>query len=236
MKLLVVIPAYNEAENIVGVVEELKRTVPWADYVVVNDGSRDQTAALCRSHGYHMLDLPTNLGLTGAFQTGMRYAWEKGYDGALQLDGDGQHDPKYIPQMAELMEAEDLDLGIASRFLTKKRPQTLRMAGNRILDIAIRITTGKKVTDPTSGFRLYGRRILHSLAYGINESPEPDTIAFLLRSGVRMKEIQVTMRERTAGESYLSFGRSIRYMTQMCLDIFLVQWARKRSDTAWRGE
>lgn len=221
------IPAYNEAENLERVVEELKQTVPQYDYVVINDGSSDATAEICRKNGYPLLDLPANLGLTGAFQTGIRYACEQGYDAAVQMDGDGQHMPKYISQMADKMEKEDLDLVIGSRFVQKKRPATLRMMGNAFIEGAILLTTGNKVTDPTSGMRMYGRGILSEMGYGINFSPEPDTIAYLLRKGARMGEIQVEMRERVAGESYLSFGNSIRYMAQMCINIFFIQWIRK---------
>ena len=117
MKLLIIVPAYNESENIVRVIEELQETVPGYDYVVVNDGSRDATAQLCREHGYPLIDLRVNLGLTGALQTGMRYAWEEGYDAAIQIDADGQHDPKYIPEMAEKMEKNRDDIVIGSRFL-----------------------------------------------------------------------------------------------------------------------
>ena len=109
MKLLIVIPAYNEAENLERFVEELKTTVPGVDFVVVNDGSRDETAAICRRNGYPLLDLPANLGLTGAFKTGIRYACEQGYDAAMQMDGDGQHEPRFIPAMAEAMEREVLE-------------------------------------------------------------------------------------------------------------------------------
>lgn len=227
MKLLIVIPAYNEAENIVRTVEEIRMTVPMYDYVIVNDGSSDQTAQLCREHHYPILDLPTNLGLTGAFQTGCRYACENGYDAMIQIDGDGQHDPRYIPQMAELMEAKNLDLVMASRFVKEKRPRTLRMLGNAMIEGAIRVTTGIRVTDPTSGMRMYGKRVLPEMAYGIHSRPEPDTIAYLLRKGIKMEEIQVHMRERTAGTSYLSFSRSIAYMMQMGMNIFFIQWVRK---------
>ena len=235
MKLLIIIPAYNEAENIVQVVEELEATVPEYDYVIVNDGSADDTAKICRERGYHLLDLPANLGLTGAVQTGMRYAYENGYDAAIQIDGDGQHDPHYIRKMAERMEETDADLVIGSRFVTEKKPHSLRMLGNTIIEAAIRMTTGQKVSDPTSGMRIFGHRLLKDMAYGVNYSPEPDTVAYLLRSGAHMEEIQVKMRERTAGESYLSLGRSIRYMTQMCMNIFFIQWVRKRSDLVCLG-
>ena len=230
MKLLIIIPAYNESENIVRVVEEIRRVVPQYDYVVVNDGSGDATAEICREHGYPLLDLPVNLGLSGAFQTGMRYAWKQGYEAAIQIDADGQHDPKYIPEMVRVMEEKGADLVIGSRFVTEKKPHTLRMFGNTILSLAIRMTTGKKMTDPTSGMRLYNRKLVREMAYGVNFGPEPDTVSYLLRCGAKVEEIQVTIRERTAGKSYLNVGKSIRYMTQMCMNILFIQWVRKRGE------
>ena len=230
MKLLIIIPAFNESENIVRVIDELRETVPQYDYVIVNDGSADNTAAICRENGYHMLDLPANLGLTGAFQTGMRYAYIKGYDAAIQVDADGQHDPKYIPDMVRIMEEKGADMVIGSRFVTEKKPHTLRMFGNTIIEIAIRLTTGKRLTDPTSGMRVYNRKLIREMAYGVNFSPEPDTVSYLLRCGAKVEETQVTIRERTAGESYLNLGKSIRYMVQMCMNILFIQWVRKRGE------
>lgn len=230
MKTLIIVPAYNEAGSIVHVVEELKTVVPQCDYIVVNDGSTDRTAELCRQHGYNLLNLPANLGLSGAVQTGMRYAYENNYDAAIQIDGDGQHDPSYIPEMIRQMEMKNVDMIIGSRFVSQPRPKSLRMLGNAIIEIAILLTTGKRVSDPTSGMRLYGSRLLKHMAFGVNYGPEPDTVAYLLRSGAMMEEMQVNMRERTTGESYLSFGRSIRYMTQMCINIFFIQWVRERSE------
>ena len=228
MRLLVIIPAYNEEASIVSTVEELKAKSPGTDFVVVNDGSGDRTAEICRERGYPLLDLPTNLGLTGAFQTGIRYAWEQGYDAALQLDADGQHDPAAIARMKSMMEEQQLDLVLGSRFVTERRPRSLRMAGNALIETAIRMTTGKRVTDPTSGFRMYGRKVMEKMASGIHLRPEPDTIAYLIRSGAKTAECQVHMRERTAGKSYLSLGRSVRYMVQMGMNIFVFQWAIKK--------
>ena len=228
MRLLIVIPAYNEAENIVSVVEELKTVVPQYDYVIVNDGSRDKTATICRDKGYTLLDLPANLGLTGAFQTGMLYACEKGYDAVIQIDGDGQHDPGFIPAMVEKMENDGADLVIASRFVKEKRKLTMRTFGNIILDVAIRIATGKRITDSTSGMRMYGKRLLEIMATDLNSTPEPDTVAYLLMCGAKVEECQVTMRERMAGESYLNPWRSITYMAHMSMSICLIQRLRKR--------
>lgn len=229
MRLLIVIPAYNEEESISCVVEEIRHVTPQYDFVVVNDGSKDETASICRSINAPLLDLPTNLGLTGAFQTGLRYAYENGYDAAIQIDADGQHDPKYIPGMVEMMQRDEADIVIASRFVSEKRPASMRMLGNSILDFAIRLTTRKTISDPTSGMRLYGKRLLKFMAYDINSSPEPDTLAYLLRCGIRCRECQVAMRERTAGESYLSPWRSVKYMMHMGMNILFVQWFRERS-------
>ena len=152
MKLLVVIPAYNEEANIAGVVAELKEKAPQADYVIVNDGSSDGTEQICRREGFSLLSLPTNLGLTGAFQTGIRYAYENGYEAALQLDGDGQHDPAFIDQMVRMMEEQQLDLVLGSRFVTEKRPRSLPQPGknrektgnNRRYFFRFFLTNGKK--------------------------------------------------------------------------------------------
>ena len=228
MKTLAIIPAYNEVESIASVIDELRNDVPGTDFVVINDGSRDETAAICRAKGVKLIDLPVNLGLTGAVQTGMRYAYQHGYDAAVQIDADGQHVPKYIPRLAEKMQNEGLDIVIGSRFVTEKRPFTIRMIANTVLDYAIRMTTGKRMSDPTSGMRMYGKRVLGIMANDINASPEPDTVAYLMRCGARVEDMQVTMRERMAGESYLNAWKSIKYMMRMCLNICFVQWFRER--------
>jgi len=228
MRLLIVIPAYNEAENIVRVVRELRDVAPGYDYVIVNDGSADETAALCRKNGYHLIDLPVNLGLTGAFQTGVLYALEHGYDAALQLDADGQHDPRYVAEMARVMEEKDADIVIASRFVTEKKPHTMRMIGSNVIAGAIRLTTGRRLTDPTSGMRLWNRRVMSQLVSRRSFRPEPDTVAFLIRQGARVEEVQVTMRERVAGESYLSPAKAMKYMAQTCASIVIIQWVLKK--------
>lgn len=227
--LLIIIPAYNEAENIEKVVDVLEKDYPMYDYVVVNDGSRDATAAICREHGYNLLDLPINVGLMGGVQAGMLYAMEMGYDYALQFDGDGQHDPAYIAAMLEKMK-EGYDVVIASRFVEKKKPHGLRMIGSRIIGLSLAVTCFKRIKDPTSGMRMFGKKVIRAMALTPDYGPEPDTVAHLLRSGARIAEIQVEMRERTAGESYLNLSRSIRYMLHMCFSIVVIQWCRKKID------
>lgn len=227
-KVLIVIPAYNEAENIVRVVDNIRDNYSEYDYVVINDGSKDDTAKLCRERHYNLLDLSINLGLAGAFQTGMKYAMYENYDYAIQYDGDGQHNPMYIRGMIKKAEQENLDVIIGSRFVTEKKPFTARMIGNRVISACIRITTGKKIGDPTSGMRMFNARMIKKLATAMNYGPEPDTVAFLIRCGARVSEYQVTMNERIAGESYLNWSRSVKYMFHMCSSILVVQWFRKR--------
>lgn len=226
-KLLIVIPAHNEEASIVPVVRDLIDNYPQYDYVVVNDGSRDKTAALCRQNGFNLIDLPVNLGLAGAFQTGLRYAAEHGYDCAMQMDADGQHKPEYIAEMLTALE-DGNDIVIGSRFLTVKKPKTLRMAGSYIISWSIRLTTGRAICDPTSGMRMFNRAMVQEFAENLNYGPEPDTISYLIKNGAKVREVQVIMGERTAGQSYLTFWRSVQYMVKMSVSILLIQWFRKR--------
>lgn len=228
MKTLIIIPAYNEAENIVNVVENLKRKYPIFDYVVINDGSNDNTGKLCRENNYNLLDLPINLGLAGAFQAGMKYAFYHDYDYAIQYDGDGQHNPEYIEGMVKCAKERAADIVIGSRFVDEKKPLTPRMLGNSLIEACIFITTGKRIKDSTSGMRLYGKKMIRKLATSMNYGPEPDTIAFLIRCGANVIEYQVHMNERIAGESYLNLTGSIKYMFHMCSSILIVQWFRGR--------
>lgn len=227
MKLLIVIPAYNESMNIERVVDHLTHNFPQYDYVVVNDGSRDDTAAICRKRGYTLIDLPINLGLSGAVQAGMRYAVKEGYDAVLQMDGDGQHRPEYIAVLQKTMEESGAEIVIGSRFVAEKKPHTMRMMGSNLISAIIKISTGKRIMDPTSGMRLFGRDIVKEFAYDMNYGPEPDTISYLLKQGVQVEEVQVTMDERIAGESYLNLVRSVKYMMLQCFSIVFIQRFRK---------
>lgn len=228
-RLLIIIPCYNEELNVERVVEDIVCNYPQYDYVVVNDGSKDKTSEICRDKGFNLLDLPVNLGLAGAFQTGMRYAWEQGYEYAIQLDGDGQHDPRFISDMFDKMERDADDIVIGSRFLIEKKKSSARMLGNSLISGCIRLTSGRRITDPTSGMRMYSRRMIKKISETINYSPEPDTVCYLIRCGARVSEVQVTMRERIAGESYLNVSGSIRYMLTVCSSILIIQWFRKKS-------
>jgi glycosyltransferase involved in cell wall biosynthesis len=228
MKLLIIIPAYNESQNIKCVVNNLITKYPQYDYIVVNDGSRDNTADICRANEYNFLDFPVNLGLASAFQIGIKFAYRNGYDMAVQLDGDGQHNPLYIEDMIQEMERSKADIVIGSRFKNVKQPLTLRMIGSKLISFAIRLTTGTRISDPTSGMRLFNRNMLKEFANEMNYGPEPDTLSYLMRNGANVSEVQVEMSERTAGESYLTLARSMRYMLHMVTSIIFLQWFRKR--------
>lgn len=225
-RLLVIIPAYNEEESIFSTVDELTSTLPDVDYVVVNDGSKDGTERICLEHGYNYVSLPVNSGLTVGFQTGMKYALRNGYDYALQFDADGQHRPEYISKMLDLAVAEDADIVIGSRFVNKCKEVSARMLGSRIITVAIKLTTGKRVADPTSGMRMFNRKMIERFANDDSLNPEPESISYLMKKGAKVCEVQVEMRERQAGESYLNIPKSIAYMARACISILFVQWFR----------
>lgn len=226
-ELLIVIPAYNEEENIENVVTFIQKKYSQYDYVVVNDGSRDKTADICRQNGYELLNLPINLGLAGAFQAGLKYAYAKGYSYAIQFDADGQHRPEFIEPMLNRMK-EGYDIVIGSRFVNEKKDSSLRMLGSKMLTVAIKITTGVRVADPTSGMRMFSKNMIKEFAQNLNYGPEPDTVSYLLKNGAKVSEVPVHMEERMAGESYLNLANSIKYMARMLTSILFVQNFRKR--------
>lgn len=230
MKTLIIIPAYNEQDSIAKVVKNLAEKYPQYDYIIVNDGSRDNTAAICQKSGFHLIDLPVNLGLAGAFQTGLKYAYIHGYDRALQFDADGQHLPQYIPVLEKVMQDTGCDIVIGSRFVDKKKPKNLRTAGSYMIALAMWITTGKKLTDPTSGMRLFNKKMIEEFAKDVNYTPEPDTISYLLKNGASVAEVQVEMAQRTTGESYLKPVTAIKYMLKMGISIIFIQLFRTRKE------
>lgn len=225
-KVLAIIPAYNEEGSLQNTIEELKAVAPEVDFIVINDGSTDSTGGICRANGYPVLDLPVNGGLTVGFQTGMKYAARKGYGYAIQFDADGQHMPRYIDAMRKKMDDADADIVIGSRFVQFKKEHSARMFGSRIITFIVKMTTGKRVSDPTSGMRMFNRRMIELFAKDMSLNPEPETIAHLIRKGVMVEEVQVSMRDRTAGESYLNLTRSAAYMIRVCTSILFVQWFR----------
>lgn len=224
-KLLLIIPAYNEEGSLKAVVDNIINNFPQYDYVVVNDGSMDHTEQICIENGYSHINHPVNLGLTCAFRSGMKYAYKYGYEYAMQIDADGQHDPAFIAKMLEAAE-NGYDIVIGSRFVDEKKQHSLRMLGNSMISTAIKMTTGAKITDPTSGMRLYGKRVIREFVHNYDFGPEPDTISYLIKRDMKVKEIQVSMGERTSGESYLNFSKSVFYMMRMMTSILIFQAAR----------
>ena len=224
MKKLVIIPAYNEEQSILTTVQDVLTHAPGFDYVVINDCSRDGTLRVCRENGLNVIDLPVNLGIGGAIQTGYRYAVERGYDAAVQFDGDGQHDARYLQSMADKLEREGLDMVIGSRFITNEGFQStgLRRFGIHFFKHLIKLLYGATITDATSGMRLCSRRVLEHFAVDYPQDyPEPETVAWLLRHGYRVEETPVIMRERTAGTSSINPGKSVYYMIKVSAAILL---------------
>ncbi len=226
MNTLIIIPAYNEEKNIERVVNMLIENYPQYDYVVVNDCSKDDTKGVCERNKYNYIDLPINLGLAGAVQAGYKYAYEHNYDVAIQYDGDGQHRPEYIESLVEAI-ANGADIAIGSRFVTEKKPWTMRMLGSRMITFFIKLMTKVEVKDPTSGMRAIDQKLIKEFAFNMNYPPEPDTIAYQIKKGAVVKEIQVEMDERIEGESYLNLTNSIKYMSRMIISILFIQYFRK---------
>lgn len=229
MKKLVIIPAYNESESIKNTVEEIKNKAQGFDYVVVNDCSKDDTQKICEENGYNIINLPVNLGIGGAVQTGYRYGYRMGYDLAVQVDGDGQHNPEFLIKMAEYLQNNSVDMVIGSRFIEKEGFQSsgARRIGIKYFTILIKLLTGVKITDPTSGLRIVNREIMGMFAYEYpKDYPEPESVVSVLRGGKRVAEIPVVMRERLGGVSSISLKKSVYYMIKVTLAI-LIEWLRR---------
>ena len=193
-RCLVIIPAYNEAGAIVGTVEDIKQNARSFDYVIINDCSTDATGQLCEEHGYNVVKLPVNSGIGAAVQTGYMYAARYGYDYAIQVDGDGQHDARFLEYMAEYIEKEGVNMLIGSRFLEKEGFQStgLRRVGIRYFTWLIKCLTGETITDPTSGMRIVDRAVIEFFAREYpKDYPEPETVMQILKMGMKVKEIPV---------------------------------------------
>ncbi|MDD6655816.1 MAG: glycosyltransferase family 2 protein [Lachnospiraceae bacterium] len=224
MKSIVIIPAYNEEKSIVKTVQDICEHAPEFDYVIINDCSTDHTLSVCREHHLHVLNLPVNLGIGGAVQTGFLYAYKNGYDYAIQFDGDGQHDAKYLQEMRDYMIEQNADMLIGSRFLEKVGFQStgMRRFGIRYFSALIKLLTGQKITDPTSGMRMINRDILamYSESYP-KDYPEPESVVAIINSEKKVMEYPVIMRKRMEGTSSISPLKSIYYMIKVSLAIFL---------------
>lgn len=221
MKSLIVIPAYNEEENIEKLVERVKQYD--IDYLVINDCSTDSTAEILDKKGFNHLDLPINLGIAGVTRLGFNYAHDNDYDCVVCIDGDGQHLPEYMEDLMKEVE-NGCDYVVGSRFLSEKKPWSMRMLGSRLLCLLIFLKTHRKVTDPTSGMRALGRKVIDSFDKSMNFYAEPDALCYLLHQGYNVKEIQVKMKERDGGVSYFANPfKSVYYMLCEILSIIFIQ-------------
>ena len=230
-KVLIIIPAYNEEKNLPKLTEKLEKIYPQYDYVVVNDGSVDHTKELCRKEGISVINLPVNLGIGGAVQTGYKYGSENGYDIVVQIDGDGQHDIAYLDKLLEPLRNNSADVVIGSRFIRKEGFQSsrLRRTGIVFLSRLIRLLTGIRVYDVTSGFRAVNRRFVEIYARDYpSDYPEPEAIVSAIMEGGRVLEVPVVMKERESGTSSINLVRSVYYMIKVTLAVLLRRFAYGR--------
>ncbi|NMM54609.1 glycosyltransferase family 2 protein [Paenibacillus aquistagni] len=230
-KILVIVPAYNEEEGIEQVILSLKRYTPYADIVVINDGSTDDTRAVAERAGAAVLHLSCNLGIGGAVQTGYRYAAENGYDYAVQIDGDGQHNPADLNKLLNTIQESGADMVVGSRFIEKEGFQSTftRKLGIDLLAGLVTRVTGKRITDPTSGYRLCGRRAIALFAQHYpTDYPEVEALVLLDNYHLTFKETPVIMLERQGGVSSISPLKSIYYMTKVILAVLIMKTKKKK--------
>lgn len=224
MRCLIIIPAYNEAENIEKVVNNLVNNYPQYDYVIVNDGSTDDTLKICQENHYQVIDLPINMGIGGAVQTGYRYARDNGYEAAVQLDGDGQHDVAYLEGMLRTLEEGQADAVIGSRFVDKEGFQSsqIRRIGIKFLSSLGWLLTGVRVKDITSGYRVVNRKFIKIFSEDYPaDYPEPEALVIVAVHGGKIMEYPVVMRERENGKSSITFKKSIYYMCKVTLAMLI---------------
>ena len=234
IKKIIIIPAYNEEESIIRTVSSIQQDAPDFDDIVINDCSTDSTKKLLLKNHINHINLPVNLGIGGAVQTGYLYAKRSGYDIAVQMDGDGQHVPKYLNQMADILSRDEADMVIGSRFINKTGFQSshLRRIGIKYFSGLVCLCTGKRITDPTSGQRMVGKRIIAQFAEDYpKDYPEPETVVAILREGYTIKEIPVEMHERENGRSSIGFLNAVYYMIKVTLAILMVTTKGRKKET-----
>lgn len=224
VKILVIIPAYNESSNIENVICHLESQDSEYDYLIINDGSTDSTVDICRKKNFHYLNLPINLGIGGAVQAGYIYAQRNDYDIAVQMDGDGQHDIAYLKDMLQPILKDEADIVIGSRFIEKEGFQSslTRRIGIKFLSFLILITTGKKIKDVTSGYRAVNDKFIDIYMKDYpTDYPEPEAIVTAIMNRGRITEVPVQMRAREGGNSSITFRKSIYYMIKVTLAILV---------------
>ena len=226
MKKLVIIPAFNEEGNLEKTIKDIKDNAPDFDYVIINDCSTDKTLEMCRRHGFSYLNLPVNLGIGGAVQTGYRYAYYHGYDIAVQFDGDGQHSASHLEDMVTTLIDTESDMVIGSRFIEKEGFQSsgLRRIGIKYFTGLIKLLTGKKITDPTSGMRMVNKKLLEKFTDEYpKDYPEPESVVTILSEKYKVTEIPVVMNERAEGVSSISLKNSVYYMIKVSFAILIAR-------------
>lgn len=231
MKILIIIPAYNEELNIKPVIDNLITNYPQYDYIVINDCSKDTTREILRQNKYNFLDLPVNLGIGGGVQAGYKYALANGYDIAIQMDGDGQHNPEYYCYAVDLIKEGQADIVIGSRFITKEGFQSsaIRRFGIGFLSKLIKLVCGADVKDVTSGYRIVNRKFIEIYANDYAQDyPEPEAIVNAKINNAVIKEIPVVMNERLGGESSISPLKSIYYMIKVTIAIIIYRLTVKK--------
>ncbi len=224
VKVLVIIPCYNEEKNLERVINRLEKVAPEVDYIIVNDCSTDDSVAVCEKNGYNYVSLPINLGIGGGVQSGYIYAVQNGYDIAVQMDGDGQHNPKYLQEVIKPVADGTYDMCIGSRFITKEGFQTsfMRRLGINILSLLIRILCGAHVKDTTSGFRACNKDMSAYFAkHYAQDYPEPEAIMSSVLGGWKVGEVPVVMEERIEGASSISPLKSVYYMVKVSISLFV---------------
>ena len=226
MKILLIIPAYNEQENILQTVSRIKQYNSELDYIVINDGSTDNTQKILIENNIKHIKLVNNLGIGGAVQTGYKYAYENNYDIAIQFDGDGQHDVTYVGEICQPLIEGQADMCIGTRYLDKSSSKFqstfMRRFGAKIISTFIKIMTKTKITDPTSGFRAVNKTVIEEFAKNYpTEYPEPESTVSLLVNGYKVKETPVSMNERTGGVSSIRLWKTVDYMVKVVLSIII---------------
>lgn len=232
MKTLIIIPAYNEALNIEKTVKSVVDNKNY-DYIVINDGSTDNTLEILKQNNINHINLIKNLGIGGAVQTGYKYAYENNYDIAVQFDGDGQHDINYVKTICDPIIEGQADMCIGTRYMDKSSSEFqstfMRRLGSNIISLCIRMLTGKKITDPTSGFRAANRKVIEEFAKEYpKEYPEPESTVSLLINKYNIKEVPVSMNERIGGKSSINIWKSVDYMVKVVLSIIIDTISLKR--------
>ena len=241
MKVILIIPAYNEEENILKVYNKINeynsKNEFNLDYVVINDGSKDNTLKILRENNINHINLIHNLGIGGAVQTGYKYAYENNYDIAVQFDGDGQHDISYVEKICRPIIEGEADMCIGTRYLDKRESKFqstfMRRLGKNIISVMINICCKKRITDPTSGFRAANKKIIEMFANNYpTEYPEPESTVAVLLNGYKVKELPVSMNERVGGKSSISVWKSVDYMFKVSMAVIIdsinLKWRKRK--------